>query len=231
MGMVSETRDYLYKSIRDKLSDIYGSEMALGLHQWLENYKIDPSFLGSVYRVALPSTGSYLMDGDKLIAYRKVGDDLTVSAGDKDWSFPIPIARTALQLMIDVMEDYLPLRSVVDLRETLFGGFVDTKLDGELRIVITQRMAALPDKPVYFGYSGVAYPFDIIKGAELLYFTPSMIKNVVHKGYSDSSDEAYLTAVKTELIIKQGYCSYDFAEWTMKNEIHHQMRVSRERNG
>ena len=93
-----------------------------------------------------------------------------------------------VQKMILITEKILPLGSVVevDIREL--------KLETEKQ---------------YVPYCGIIYPFGDSK--KQLFFTEQAIHTVIHYGYTDRQEDAYVALIKRE-IIKKGYSSYSFAE-------------------
>jgi hypothetical protein len=145
-------------------------------------------------------------------------EELHVSRKDTSSSFHIASAKQALQIMIDLFEDYLPLGSVVDLDKEKLGSTLELAQTEHFRVVINQRLSALPDTPVYFSYGGLIYPVGAFEGAESIYFSSDLISDVVHTGYSDESDLAYLALMKTELVIKRSYTSFYLAPKELKQE-------------
>lgn len=113
-----------------------------------------------------------------------------------------------VQKMILITEKILPLGSVVevDIREL--------KLETEkpvsnIKAVIVDRFMKKETEKQYVPYCGIIYPFGDSK--KQLFFTEQAIHTVIHYGYTDRQEDAYVALIKRE-IIKKGYSSYSFAE-------------------
>lgn len=112
--------------------------------------------------------------------------------------------------MIDILEEILPMGSVVDLKKEYLGEKFKTEEIGNIRIVITQRFTYIKGDTAYFPYVGVVYPVGMVSDARTVQFTSSLINNVVFKGFSDIMEEAYVYAIKEELILRKGMHSRGF---------------------
>jgi len=119
--------------------------------------------------------------------------------------------REVIVGMIDLLEYILPLGSVVDLNKKYLQKHIRVENIENIRIVITHRFLCQEDDTTYFPYAGVAYPVGMFSKDEIIHFTPSLIEKVVHKGYSDIQDEAYIYMMKQELILEKGMHSYGFS--------------------
>ena len=112
-----------------------------------------------------------------------------------------------VQKMILITEKILPLGVVeVDIREL--------KLETEkpvssIKAVIVDRFMKKETEKQYVPYCGIIYPFGDSK--KQLFFTEQAIHTVIHYGYTDRQEDAYVALIKRE-IIKKGYSSYSFAE-------------------
>lgn len=113
-----------------------------------------------------------------------------------------------VQKLILLTERTLPLGSVVevDIREL--------KLETEkpvssIKVVIVDRFMKKETEKQYVPYCGIIYPFGDSK--KQLFFTEQAIHTVIHYGYTDRQEDAYVALIKRE-IIKKGYGSYSFAE-------------------
>ena len=109
-----------------------------------------------------------------------------------------------VQKMILITEKILPLGSVVevDIRET-------EKPVSSIKAVIVDRFMKKETEKQYVPYCGIIYPFGDSK--KQLFFTEQAIHTVIHYGYTDRQEDAYVALIKRE-IIKKGYSSYSFAE-------------------
>ena len=104
-------------------------------------------------------------------------------------------------------EEVLPLGSVVDLKKELFSFIKDVD---RIRIVITYRFLAKEESKGYFPYAGVVYPTGMLGRKEVIYFTPALIEQVVHRGFEDIQEHQYIYLMKREFIIEKGMKSFGF---------------------
>lgn len=112
---------------------------------------------------------------------------------------------------IELMQRILPLGSVVDLRkERLQGAFPKLEQVEKVRVVITQRFLSYTNEG-YFTYAGVIYPVGNLTGSQVIHFNSQMVQKVVHLGYEDEQDSAYVYLTKQEYILQKGKRSYEFA--------------------
>jgi hypothetical protein len=119
-----------------------------------------------------------------------------------------------IQITYDMLTPILPLGSVVVLDKSLMAELNQEDGDGdeeELRVVIQTRFVFKNDVPVYFPYGGVIYPFGNLLTNSQIYFTPNLIKDIIHMGYTDEADGEAITRTKRELIIERGFMSMGFA--------------------
>ena len=56
------------------------------------------------------------------------------------------------------------------------------------------------------------YPFGILTGHQLLFFTPNLIEEVIFWGYRDEQEESFELALKEELLIDEELMSVSFAD-------------------
>lgn len=111
--------------------------------------------------------------------------------------------------MITLFEDILPLGSVVDLKkDKLFDG-IDISNIENFRVVITKRFLGVKEG-CFYPYGAVVYPVGLA-GGKMISFTPALIDRVIHVGYSDEIDEAFVFKMKHLLIVEQKRKSVGFA--------------------
>ncbi|MCL1976202.1 MAG: DUF4176 domain-containing protein [Firmicutes bacterium] len=123
--------------------------------------------------------------------------------------------KTILKLIADCYCDILPLGSVIDLNKDFLSKAFDVDKFDSIRFIITQRFAYEEGMESYFTYGAVAYPFGSLISKRLLYFTPPLIEQVVHRGYSDQQEEIFVGVVKNELIVNRGLFSAGFSSNTL----------------
>ena len=67
--------------------------------------------------------------------------------------------------------------------------------------MITHRFIR-QDEHSYFTYGGVIYPVANFNGNQILKFSPYLIEKVVHKGFRDEQEDAYVYLMKQEMILQ-----------------------------
>lgn len=184
-----------WMNTQTKIPDILKEQ----LESWLLGYEEHPEKLYQLYQKVC---------GIKDKTYTQ--QDMTLSVEQWKW-----VLSGAYELLLPI----LPLGSVVDLKKEILAK--DIKELGQVervRIVITQRYLAYT-KQGYFTYAGVVYPVGRIKREEIIHFHGPMIQKVVHRGYEDEQETAYVSLMKQEYIVEQGMRSYMFAEEEECNKL------------
>ncbi|ROR29196.1 hypothetical protein EDD66_103131 [Mobilisporobacter senegalensis] len=116
-----------------------------------------------------------------------------------------------IESLITIMEDILPLGSIVDLKREYFANEILKNKVENIRMVITHRFLSKEGTDVYFPYAGVVYPTGMLGRGEVLYFTPGLIENVIHRGFEDVQETAYVSQMKREFIVENNMISCGFA--------------------
>jgi len=174
-------------------------------------YRNNMEFLYQIY-AAIATNQECLMDKERNITYKFQGDNHVLMYNGENLLFTEAQLKTVLVGIIDIMEEILPLGSVVDLKkEFLKGILANTDKVEQVRVVITNRFLHQKDDRSYFTYAGVLYPIGTLMQQEQLHFTSALIENVVHKGYSDKQEEAYVFLMKNELILENAMHSFGFS--------------------
>lgn len=103
---------------------------------------------------------------------------------------------------IDIYQELYPIGTVVDLDKKYFRKIYDIDEIDNIRVVISHRFVPY-NKNIFIPYMGMHYPFGPL-GVENdgVHFTPRVIKNVVHMGYRDEKETAYLFKIKEKLIVE-----------------------------
>jgi hypothetical protein len=219
MGMPFDLRDSLYSAVKDHLIGMYGRESGLFMHRWLVSYKSDTSYLTGVHRRLMSGVGEFkVIDEQRRHEYELYSGKLYVITGHGDWSYTLEQACKAIQVMVDMMEPYLPLGSAVELMREGASDPGAEAGDGMLTVVVTQRMPALEESPVFFNYGAAVYPFGLYTGSGTVYFPTMLISQELHRGWSDDGDEAYMAMMKQELVIKRGYASFGFVSEELRKQ-------------
>ena len=154
----------------------------------------------------------------------------TLIYGDKKIEFTELQLREILAGMIDILEKILPLGTVVDLKKKYLQKHISVDSIQNIRLVITHRFLYREEDTVYFPYAGVVYPLGMLVDNKVIHFTPSLIEKVVHTGYSDGQDEAYIYMMKQELILEKGMHSYGFSTEEEQSVLQNRLEAERMAN-
>jgi len=173
-------------------------------------YVDDTSFLFKVYE-AFVEQERFLEDEENEMTYERDGEDYILKYEGKECVFDKKEFKKVLTSMLDLLEETLPLGTVVDLRKDAYENVVE--LDGveEIRMVVTYRFLGDIEQGYYFPYAGVVYPTGMLGQAEVLYFTRPLVENIVREGYRDEKEDAYVYLMKREMIVEKGANTYGYA--------------------
>jgi len=215
MDVREEIMDGLYGAAKACLVEEFGTATGLALHRWLVRYRRDPTFVEEVYALTEGDAGggapAVLTDEAKGISYLFMAGRLEVALGHATESFDAACARRGIQLVADAMGAVLPLGSVVELKRDELAANMDLGGAQHFRVVVTQRLAAPPGGGAYFDYGGVLWPFGTFEGCRSVYFSKALVAGVLHEGYHGDEDDAYIAALKSDLLFREGRASYRFA--------------------
>lgn len=100
----------------------------------------------------------------------------------------------------DIYCNVLPLGSVIRLRRDKNDNTAET----ENQMIIIDRRYVYPDEnsKAFYTYSGTLFPFGSFNDCIRFNFTPNAVADIVFKGYSDETDDAYIFKAKDEMILK-----------------------------
>ena len=143
------------------------------------------------------------------LGFKQTGD--TYQFADSPIHFNKQELIAYLAIIIDALDETLPLGSVVDLKKEYLKDNLPVDEIDNVRIVITYRFLHNPKDQFYFPYAGVVYPIGSLGQDRMLHFTSPFIARVVHKGFSDGQDEAFVSAMKQELLCNRRLHSFSFA--------------------
>lgn len=142
--------------------------------------------------------------------YQKISESSSETYTETGITLPKEQWQHLLSGAIDLMQPVLPLGSVVDLKKEKLQEKVPKLEQVErVRIVITQRFLSYTPTG-YFTYAGVVYPVGNMQGNQVIQFNPMMIEKVVHKGYEDEQDAAYIYFMKQEYVLREDMRNYEF---------------------
>lgn len=145
------------------------------------------------------------------LACKVENDNVVFELGLHVFSLSFELAKDFLIAMIGILEPIQPLGTVVDLKAEYVAGMTEHPVDN-YRVIIIERFVYLKELEAYFEYVGVAYPIGRIRKDAVIQFTPRMIDKVVHAGFSDLQEEAFVKLLKAEMIVEQGYTSMAFID-------------------
>lgn len=188
--------------IRKKDEEILGKIAA--------SYVEDAEFLFRVYEAFIENE-RFLEDEDSEICYERDGEDYIFALEGKECIFSKEDFRKIIISMLDLLEDTLPLGTVVDLRKSAYEDVPEIEKVEKIRMVILYRFLGKDEDSHYFPYAGVVYPTGMLGKKEVLYFTRPMVEKVVQKGYYDEQEDAYVYLMKRELVIEKNKNSFGYA--------------------
>lgn len=124
--------------------------------------------------------------------------------------------RRILAAMIDIYEDMYPLGTVLDLKKEYYKDILPVDEVEHIRVVVNYRFVPCSDK-MYIPYVGAIYPIgNSGVNTSGLHFTPMAIDKVVHMGFIDEEEKAFLFQKKLDLIVENDMHSSGFA---LKEEL------------
>lgn len=207
-----EARDYklnLWKEFMEKTPYI-PERLRETMGQIAGYYVDDNRFLFQVYE-ALIENERYLQDEESEITYERDGEDYILAYQGKECVFSEADFKKVLASMLDILEDTLPLGTVVDLNKDAYKGVPQVDEIENIRIVITYRFLGKESQKFYFPYAGVVYPVGMLGYDEVLYFTRPLVEKIIHKGYRDNQEDAYVYLMKQEMIVEKGMNTVGYA--------------------
>ena len=122
--------------------------------------------------------------------------------------------------MISIFEEILPLGTVVDLRKEKLEARLDLSGVEHFRVVIVKRFVGV-GRDIYYPYAGALYPLGTTGEDKMISFSSALIEKVIHRGYSDETEEQFVGLMKREIIIGHrkkpaGFCSTEELQATRR---------------
>ncbi len=194
-----EQTDYIKDREKDTMGRIAGT------------YVDDNAFLFRIYEAFIQNE-RFLEDEKNSVQYERDGEDYILSYEGKECIFEKEDFRKVLTGMLDLLENTLPLGTVVDLKKDAYKNVPEVEQVDHIRMVITYRFLGEEQDGYYFPYAGVVYPTGMLGRKEVLYFTRPLVDRVVKEGYRDEKEDAYVYLMKKELVIEKGKNSYGYAK-------------------
>ncbi|MFI3201966.1 MAG: DUF4176 domain-containing protein [Eubacteriales bacterium] len=143
------------------------------------------------------------LDSAKGIEYQIVADEDVLMCHGKRVVFKHKELLELLAVLCDLVEEILPVGSVVVLKKEFLTKIPGIENVDQFRLVITNRFL-LNNESTFHTYAGSAYPISNFNGKEVMCFSKSLIDQVVFLGFSDEQEEAYVSLMKYELIMEKG---------------------------
>ncbi|MEF2115464.1 DUF4176 domain-containing protein, partial [Clostridium frigoriphilum] len=171
------------------------------LYAMASNYYNNTSFLLKI-NTAIINEEKYCSDNDMAnsVIYARENDLHILIYEDGRMEFTYLQIKEIISGMIDILEKIHPLGTVVQLKNQFLKNIIaDNKIE-EARFVIINRFMFHNEIKTYFQYAGVVYPLGMVGVGKAIQFTSELIEKVVHTGYSDEQEEAYVYLLKKELI-------------------------------
>lgn len=119
---------------------------------------------------------------------------------------------------IDIFESIYPLGTVVELSMDFSKSLQLKNQNQKVKVVILERFVSTITKEAYFPYVGIVYPVGMLGHGKCIQFTSELIDSVVHMGYRDAMEDAYVLLMKKELIIDNNAVSFGFGEQSKVDE-------------
>ena len=196
------------------------------IYNMASNYYNNTSFLLKI-NTAIVNEEKYCSDNDVVssVIYEKENDKHILSYNDEKMEFTYIQIKEIISGMIDLLEKIHPLGTVVQLKNQFLKNIIaDNKIENA-RFVIINRFMFHNEIKTYFQYAGVVYPLGMVGDGKAIQFTTELIEKVIHEGYSDEQEEAYVYLLKKELVIEKKMHSFGFStkdereDFEMKTEV------------
>ncbi len=167
--------------------------------------------------IIMQNKNKLMSENELNFKYTYQDNNCIIIFNEETQQFKYEILKHIISCLIDITEEVLPLGTLVELKKHYLKEVCDVNSIEKIRVVITHRFIDLKGKS-YHTYGGIIYPLGNFNSAEIITFSPSLIENVVHKGFSDKQENAYVYLMKKELIIDKNLVSSGFFKGDDNNE-------------
>src|SRR5699024_8205218 len=164
------------------------------------------------YKKQFPSLE--LHHGQDIIAFQYDKETCFIKFTNKNIEFQEALFANIFTYYTKITKQILPLGTVVELNPSYFNS--DQQLDVPTKIVITERFIAPKEYNSYFPYGGIIYPIGEIQKNTKIHFTDPLIKKIVHHGYQDEAENAFIYLMKEEFIVDKDMLSIEHSKEDMK---------------
>src|SRR5690625_3572215 len=144
-----------------------------------------------------------------VITYKRKDDTQIIIFSNKQFALTEAFFVQLLTFAIEITREVLPLGTVVELNPTYFKP--DHQAKEPSKVVITERFVAPAGYNSYFPYGGIIYPIGEMKKGAKVHFTDPLIHKIIHRGYQDEVEDAFVLLMKEELIVDNNIYSIEFS--------------------
>lgn len=215
-----ENNDYkmsLWEDFLEKDSELKDTEKKT-LVEIAICYRENLAFLMRVYE-AFVENDRFVEDEENGVRYEREKDLYILALEGQEVCLSKGKFRRILISMLDILEDTLPLGTVVDLKKGVYKSIPEIEKVDNIRMVITHRFLKRAGSTYYYPYAGVVYPTGMLGQKEVFYFTRPVVDKIVQRGYSDEQEEVFAYLAKKELIVDEGGNTVGFATKEEVEEI------------
>src|SRR5699024_6291049 len=178
-------------------------------------YMADTRLLQRLYYAYIKQFPSLeLHHGQDIIAFQYDKETCFIKFPNKKVEFPEALYAKLFNYVIEITKEILPLGTVVELNPAYFNS--DQQPDVPTKIVITERFVAPKEYNSYFPYGGIIYPIGEIQKNTKIHFTDPLIKKIVHHGYQEEAENAFIYLIKEEFIVDKDMLSIEYSKEDMK---------------
>lgn len=154
------------------------------------------------FYLAIKNKSNSFLDSSKKFLYQRNEDDtVRLEHCQQQQTYERKQLLETVGDLMELTDVILPLGSLVQLKKEAFGAISGIERIENLRVVIIHRFIR-QDEHSYFTYGGVIYPVANFNGNQILKFSPALIEKVLHKGFRDEQEDAYVYLMKQEMILQ-----------------------------
>ena len=151
------------------------------------------------------------IDSNTGFSFQKINADYIITFENKKITVEKKQFIKILHGLIDILEDILPLGSVVRLKKKYLNKLVENNEIDSADVVIVNRFSIPDNINAYYHYTAIVYPLGFIGEARGINFTSNLIEEVIYKGFSDEREDTYIYLMKKELLIENAMTSFCFS--------------------
>lgn len=195
----------------------FPAEQAAAVREIGLRFREDVDFLYRLHTCILHHGGA-MEDERTGVQYEIVDEYHILKMGNTEAAFSKEELAGLVIDMIDIFEEILPLGSVVDLNKEFLQQTMPLDKVDKVRMVIHKRFFGIGENG-YYPYAAVVYPIGMAGEGRSFCFSSALITRVVHRGYADELEDAFVYQIKHQLIIEQKRKSMGFANEREQEEM------------